>query len=171
MLLLLATHSAAVVVNGMTTKFKRFIAIILCVMATIAGFLPVSADKTSSEDLVVIKKALFEKIEYDPLWLDVNNDGKFNIIDLVRMKKYLMGLQNEIVPIKYIDITFVDGSDTVVQRQYHSKCVLPELSANYLYWRVGNQYYSEKNVVTLKENTVFTAVESKKDVDFPIIDF
>jgi len=155
----------------MKTKIKGLIAILFCVILVISVGLTASAEDPNSTDLVVIKRALFEQIEYDPLWLDINSDGECNILDLVHMKKYLIGVYDEIVQTKYIDVTFVDDSSTVVQRLYQAKCLLPEINSDNLYWRVGTQYYNPKNTITLKADTVFTAVKSKKDVDFPIIDF
>ena len=156
-------------VNGMKTK--RIIALLLCIISVVGFCVPVSAEEPQSTDLVVIEKALLNQIEYDSTWLDVNNDGKCNVKDLVGMKNYLAGTLDGIVAIKYVDVTFVDGSKTVTQRQYKAKCELPQLSDKNSYWKIGNQYYNEKNTVSIKTDTVVTAVESKKDVNFPIIDF
>lgn len=158
-------------VTGMIIKFKNLVSALLCIITIIGFCMPVSAEEPASTDLVIIQKAMLNQIEYDAMWLDVNADGNCNLKDLIRMKKYLAGTNDTIVPIKYIDVTFVDDSNTVTQRQYRAKCELPELSKNNSYWKIGNQYYNEKNTVSLNTDTTVTAVKSKKDVDFPIIDF
>lgn len=158
-------------VIGMKINFKRLILSALCVMTIISFCFPVSAETSPSTDLVVIQKAILNQIEYDALWLDVNDDGECNLKDLIRMKKYLAGTHDTIIAIKYIDVTFIDNSNTVIKRQYQSKCELPELSENNYYWRIGNLYYNAKNTVTLNTDTVVTAVKSKKDIDFPMINF
>ena len=152
-------------------KFKKILLFSLCLSLLLSFRFQVCADESGSGDLVILQKALLQKIEYSSDWVDVNSDEKFDILDLIRLKKHISGIDVECNSIKYIDVTFISGEKQTVQRLYTSRCSLPELESPYLYWKIGKNYYNAKSIHYFNSDTVITATESKKDVDFPFIDF
>ena len=142
--------------------------IAFCIFVT--GSPQVSA-KTNSSNLIIIRKAILGEIQYQTDWLDVNNDSLLDIKDLIRLKKHSAGVETEIKPIKFVDITFVSGDTNTVFRIYKPQYILPDLSKPYNYWKIDNSYYTPNSIYIFNCDTTVIAVENKKDVDFPFIEF
>jgi len=145
---------------------KRIIIVLLSCALLFCGFQNVSAEEKST-DMVVFISALFDTIEYDKEWFDINSDGNVDIIDLVYLKKNVAGIkQSNYKPIKSITITYNYTNRTETVKQYTSKCTLPSLSVGY--WKNGTTYYNPNSIINLYNDTIFSYSENKS-IDTPII--
>jgi len=106
----------------------------------------------SSVDLVELKKALFLKDENNNLCFDYNLDNEINILDLIRLKKYLLGVD---VPFE-VTVTFMDFDGDVIDIQkvvVGNDAVLPTEPTRKGYTFTG----WDKDTTNISVDTVFTA--------------
>jgi len=153
---------------------KRIISMLLCCVLLFCGLLNVLAVEATNQstevcstELVVFVGALFNRIEYDEEWFDINSDGKVNIIDLVCLKKYAAGMEVEnYKPIKSITVTYKYADRTEKVKQYTSKCILPALSVGY--WKNGTTYFNPQSVTYLYDDAIFN-YSKNKGIETPVI--
>jgi len=134
---------------------------------------------TDADELTTMISALLGKIECDDSFFDGNNDGEFNLLDLVALKKHLAGEYDEYSHIKSVSVVYKNpDTNEVVDsvKIYTNTVTLPELPTDYNAWIIGGNYYKAGDTYTFSDyaaerHIYCSKFDSKLDVEFSLEKF